>query len=286
MYSIEDKLYNEIDQYFNEDGSIKITATEDIHDVFETIKNITKNVASLIKRYVPIAINNIKKITFRITKKYDYLLDMWNSNINKNIRNINEEKYSSMKVKVVNLRELLVRIEFLKDISSTLTDIRRIVNDSSSEWKTMEIDKLIKSSMRVGFDSSTYQVTKKLNKVYLEKRKVENIIDAGYTVSKVVEVVSRIDPLVKVSRFSFLNKTQKHIDDLSNEILAKNKILSSNTELTNNQKRVAREELETRTIRLWWISQFVTSYYVLLDDVLTDIVTVCSAVEKCIDEEN
>ena len=56
--------------------------------------------------------------------------------------------------------------------------------------------------------------------------------------------------------------------------------------LGSEGKRVAREELETRTIRLWWISQFVTSYYVLLDDVLTDIVTVCNAVEKCIDEEN
>jgi len=286
MYSIENKLYKEIDQYFNEDGSIKYTANEDIKEIFESIKEITKNVASLIKKYVPIVLNNIYKTTLRITKKYDKLLELWNNNINKNLRNINQEKYSSLKVKVVNIRDLYLRIEFLKDMNNVLTDIRRIVNDSSKEWKTFEIDKLLKSSMRVGFDASSYNISKKLNAAYIEKRKEENIIDAGYAINKVVETVGKLDPVIKVSRTTFSSKLKKDIEATANEIIAKNKILTASSELTNTIKKSAREELEIRTVRLWWISQFVNSYFVLLDDVLTDVLTICFAVEKCINEEN
>ena len=50
--------------------------------------------------------------------------------------------------------------------------------------------------------------------------------------------------------------------------------------------RNIKEDLEVKTIRLWWVSQFANSYFVLLDDVLTDILTVCNTVQKCIDEEN
>ena len=224
------------------------------------------------------------KITLRIVKKYDKLLEMWNNNINKNLRNIDEEKYTSLKVKVVNIRELYLRVEFIKDIYTILSDVKRIVNDSSSEWKTVEIDKLLKSSMRVGFDASSFNIAKKLNSVYIDKRKEDNIIDAGYTISKVVETVSRVDSIVKVSRSSFVSKIKKNIEDTANELIARNKIITSSNELNNSSKKNLRNELEVKTIRLWWVSQFVNAYYVLLDDVLSDILVVCSAVEKCIEE--
>ena len=284
MYSVENKLYNEIVQYFNEDGTIKYTANEDLRDIYESIKEIATNVASIIKKYVPIVLNNVYKITLRITKKYDKLLEMWNNNINKNLRNINEEKYTSLKVKVVNIRELYLRIEFIKDIYTILSDVKRIVNDSSSEWKTVEIDKLLKSSMRVGFDASSFNIAKKLNSVYIDKRKEDNIIDAGYSISKVVETVSRVDSVIKVSRSSFVSKIKKNIEDTANELIARNKIITSSNELNNSSKKNLRNELEVKTIRLWWVSQFVNAYYVLLDDVLSDILVVCSAVEKCIEE--
>lgn len=284
MYSVENKLYNEIVQYFNEDGTIKYTANEDLRDIYESIKEIATNVASIIKKYVPIVLNNVYKITLRITKKYDKLLEMWNNNINKNLRNINEEKYTSLKVKVVNIRELYLRIEFIKDIYTILSDVKRIVNDSSSEWKTVEIDKLLKSSMRVGFDASSFNIAKKLNSVYTDKRKEDNIIDAGYSISKVVETVSRVDSVIKVSRSSFVSKIKKNIEDTANELIARNKIITSSNELNNSSKKNLRNELEVKTIRLWWVSQFVNAYYVLLDDVLSDILVVCSAVEKCIEE--
>ena len=284
MYSVENKLYNEIVQYFNEDGTIKYTANEDLRDIYESIKEIATSVASIIKKYVPIVLNNVYKITLRIAKKYDKLLEMWNNNINKNLRNIDEEKYTSLKVKVVNIRELYLRVEFIKDIYTILSDVKRVVNDSSSEWKTVEIDKLLKSSMRVGFDASSFNIAKKLNSVYIDKRKEDNIIDAGYTIIKVVETVSRVDSIVKVSRSSFVSKIKKNIEDTANELIARNKIITSSNELNNSSKKNLRNELEVKTIRLWWVSQFVNAYYVLLDDVLSDILVVCSAVEKCIEE--
>ena len=286
MYSNERELFNKINNYFNSDGSLKYTATEDIAEFFSTVGDMFISLVNAIKRYVPAVIKNIEKAYFKVTKKYDKLLELWNKDVGSNLKNVDTNKYSTMTIKVVHMKELLIRIDFIKHIQTTISDVRRICEDSSKDWKTVEIANLIKLSMDVGFDLASYNVSKELNKAYKERRGSFTPIEAGYQLNKISSIISNIDPIVKISRGTFSSKVKADIEEYSDHLLAKSKFLTSSTTISNSEKKAIREDLELKTIRLWWVAQFVNCYYTLLDDVLTDILTVCNAVQKCIDEES
>ena len=146
-----------------------------------------------------------------------------------------------------------------------MENIDKVIN-SPGGVETPEISKCLTALTSIGYDPNTQNLVKASvsNRSYKEKYISTTIENHGYTVDKVLRLLSEIKYLDKYT-------SNNYVATINNKFYN----LSINLNNENSPK-----DAQIKTMRLWICTHFIRTTYTLANHIVNDITDICDVIIK------
>lgn len=204
----------------------------------------------------------------KLRKNYISLSDNYTKQIQNNRTKLNLDSFLHTKINTVSYDEIQKRIQTVKILYTILENIDKVIN-SPGGVETPEISKCLTALTSIGYDPNTQNLVKTSvsNRSYKEKYISTTIENHGYTVDKVLRLLSEIKYLDKYT-------SNNYVATINNKFYN----LSINLNNENSPK-----DAQIKTMRLWICTHFIRTTYTLANHIVNDITDICDVIIKNMD---
>ena len=249
------------------------------------LKYITQKLQTLTNR----VFISMRNLTEKVVLRYSSIVMRWDRRIKENVDLVDAEKFGARRTKVVPHHLLHKRIDALIKLNHVLDNIESIceapIPPESGDWRTAEI-KLAYSAMQdIGFDASRFNLVGKVSSDYDESRIKSTLSELGYDLRVLQEIVHKLAHLAKYAQSNSVTALSKRFLDYSDKLKNYEISLNETPDLDDHEIADRKHTLDIKLARLWWVSHFIKSSYVVANDICIDVLKICKIAELCIVHE-
>lgn len=246
---------------------------------------------------VSVVFKGVRNIGEKSVFKYKDLLGIWKTRVWKQARYVDGNKFDNYMVKVPPYKILNDRVMAIATIHQAIGNINTIFNESVAQgnyWLTSDCQKAINAMAKIGYNarhhdmmidgvSAAYKRAAIRQSMYLHKYTLKNIMSLLDKMSKIIDYA---DPTYLQELEEKLNILIDKVNDQEGEILS-DRIDNDDDKKISPKQTVEKEyNIKMRAARLWWMTHFVRSAYIVTLDVVNDLEKLVKATENCISTED
>lgn len=232
---------------------------------------------------------SMRNLTEKVVLRYSSIVMRWHKRLNENINLIDPHKFGSRKINVVPQALLFARIDALVKLHHILDNIESIceapISHTDGDWRTSEIKTAYSAMQSIGFDSNKFNLIGKVESDYDKARRKTTISELGYDVRDLGNVVEKLKPLARYAQSNSVTLLSKRFLDYSDKLKNYEMSLRETPDLDQDEVDQRKYILDIKLARLWWVSHFIKSSYVVANDICIDVLKICKVAELCIVHE-
>lgn len=285
-----ESLYEEYDQVklllVELDSARTVIATEGL--ITEAARKTANVAGEVIKRVGRIATSLLvllRNTGEMIFSKYTTIMERWNKRLKNHMDRIDVDRFTSYKLVAPDYEVLKKRVSVLNKLHFLIDNLEHIcdapAHKDSNDWRVPEFTTAYKAMQEIGFDSTSYDLVRKLSPNYKKQRYKATIGTHGYMPMHLHELVNDCTIVAKYASKSSMDAIHKKVMAYSEHLLKYEQAVRNNEELNEDDKVERLQQIDLRIARLWWITHFINSLYKVSYDVVTDVLNLCKIAEKC-----
>lgn len=247
---------------------------------------------------VGVVFKGVRNIGEKSIFKYKDLLGIWKTRVWKDARNVDGVKFDNYVIKVPPYQILNARVMAIATIHQAIGNINTIFNESVASgnyWLTSDCQKAINAMAKIGYNarhydmmvdgvSASYKRSSIRQSMYLHKYTLKNIMSLLDRMSKIIDYA---DPSYLQDLEDKLSKLIDKVNDQEGEILSDRLDDDDTDDKKVSPKQTVEKEynVKMRAARLWWVTHFVRSAYIVTLDVVNDLEKLVKATESCVSSD-
>lgn len=263
-------------------GMESIDFVETMGRVWSGIKSVASKLGSLVSRLTIMLRNMVEKTFLR----YSSIMMRWEKRIKVHAKDIDEDKFESSVIKIVPKNVLIKRISALSKLHHLLSNIEIVcesaIRPDSDDWRTPEISAAYTAMQSIGFDSNRFNLVGAVSSDYDKSREKATVGELGYSISDLGDVVTRLKSMADFASKGNADMISRKFVDYSDKLTQYESSLETSEDLSPEEIRERKHVLKIKMARLWWISHFIKSSYVVAADIMVDVLKLCKLAERCI----
>lgn len=232
---------------------------------------------------------SMRNLTEKVVLRYSSIVLRWDKRIKENVDLIDATKFGERRTKVVPQQLLLKRIDALVKLNHVLDNIESIceapIPAESGDWRTSEIKLAYAAMQSIGFDASRFNLVGKVTSDYDESRIKSTLNELGYDLRSLQDVVHKLAHLAKYAQSNSVTTLSKRFLEYSDKLKNYEVSLRETPDLDDEEVAERKHTLDIKLARLWWVSHFIKSSYVVANDICIDVLKICKIAELCIVHE-
>lgn len=232
---------------------------------------------------------SMRNLTEKVVLRYSSIIVRWNKRIKENINRIDSHKFGSRRVKVVPYQTLIRRIEALVKLHHLLDNIEAIceapISPTDGDWRTHEIKLAYSAMQSIGFDANKFNLIGKVESDYDKARIKSTLSELGYDLRELQTSIDKLQSLAKYAQSNSVTLLSKRFLDYSEKLKNYEISLHETPDLDQDETERRKYILDIKLARLWWVSHFIKSSYVVANDICIDVLKICKVAELCIVHE-
>lgn len=232
---------------------------------------------------------SMRNLTEKVVLRYSSIVLRWDKRIKENVELIDSEKFGARKTNVVSQALLLKRIDALVKLNHVLDNIESIceapIPTESGDWRTSEIKLAYSAMQSIGFDASRFNLIGKVTSDYDDSRTKATLNELGYDLRALQEIVHKLGSLAKYAQSNSVTLLSKRFLEYSDKLKNYEISLRETPDLDDEEVAERKHTLDIKLARLWWVSHFIKSSYVVANDICIDVLKICKIAELCIVHE-
>jgi hypothetical protein len=245
-------------------------------------------VAKKLQQLTTRVVLTMRNLAENVFLRYSAIMLRWDKRIKLNLNKIDGSKFGNTSVTIVPKNLLMKRISALIKLHHILNNIESIcdspVKHDSADWRTPEIMIAYRAMTEIGFDANRFNLIGKVSAAYDQSREKNLISQLGYTTHDLLEIISGMKTLSVYAQENSLKHITTRFVDYSDKLTAYEESLNKLDDMDSEELATKKHILDIKLARLWWISHFIKSSYVVAGDVVVDILKLCKIAERCISE--
>lgn len=273
-------LLVELDQHH-----ASLVGTEGI--ISEAVHKTADVAGALIKRISRIATRLLillRSTGEQIFSTYTAILERWDKRLKNNIGRIDNTKFGSYKLSIPDYEVMKKRIAVLNKLHFLIDNLEHVCDSpaqrDTNDWRVPEFMAAYRAMQEIGFDSTSYDLIRKLSPGY-KKQKYKATLDAhGYMVAHLQELVKDCSIVAKYASKSTRDIIHTKVTHYSDQLLKYEQAVRTNEDMDESSKNEKLQQIDMKIARLWWITHFINSLYKVSSDVVNDVLNLCKVAEK------
>lgn len=229
---------------------------------------------------------SMRNLTEKVVLRYSSIVMRWHKRLNENIDLVDSQKFGSRKINVVPHKLLLARVDALVKLHHILDNIEAIceapISSVDGDWRTSEIKIAYSAMQSIGFDANKFNLIGKVESDYDKARRKSTLSELGYEVRDIATIVEKLKPLAKYAQSNSVTLLSKRFLDYSEKLKHYEMSLRETPDLDQDEVDQKKYILDIKLARLWWVSHFIKSSYVVANDICIDVLKICKVAELCI----
>lgn len=233
--------------------------------------------------------NLLRRKTEKTLLSYTNTTGVWKSRVWKNLRNIDGVKFDDYMLSVPPYAVLKDRVNAVLAIHQALANVTGIYDGSVAQgnyWLTTDCQKAIDAMAKIGFDARNHDIlVESISETYKRATIRQSMFMHKYTLKNIMELFNKVQQIAEYASPAYIEKYQKKFDACIDKLNdAEGAIIEDDNDekLTEKEKAAREYEISMRAARLWWITHFIRSAYLVTSDIFTVLEKLTAVTEKCI----